>query len=122
MARTWVDIGSIYGGAWIGKAVTRLAVEADARIGATEPLKSVSFWTTVGSTVGVPLVEFFLRKGRLDVLDMALITFGGHISTNLLDYIEKYLIPKSYTEYKPITRSSSFPQEVTTVYRKPEFK
>jgi hypothetical protein len=53
---------------------------------------------------------------------MALITFGGHISTNLLDYIEKYLIPKSYTEYKPITRSSSFPQEVTTVYRKPEFK
>jgi hypothetical protein len=99
MARTWVDIGSIYGGAWIGKAITRLAVELDARF---KDLTSASLWTTIAATVGVPVFELLFRKGRLDVLDLALLTMGGHISTNLLDYIEKKLgVKPKYIEYAP---------------------
>ncbi|MEM2179082.1 MAG: hypothetical protein QW272_09720 [Candidatus Methanomethylicaceae archaeon] len=99
---TLVDIASIYGGNWVGKGISRLVAEADARLGlGPEVYKTASFWTTVAATIGVPLYEWFFRKGRLDALDLILLSIGGQISTNLLDYIEHYLLKKSYPEFAP---------------------
>jgi hypothetical protein len=120
MARSWVDVGAIYGGAWIGKAITRLAVEADAKFGLAD-WKSASFWTTIAATVGVPVYELMFRKGRLDVLDLALLTMGGHISTNLLDYIEKKLgAAVKYVSYAPRVTVTAAPPVTVAAPPKPE--
>ena len=95
---TWREIGLVYGGAHIGRGISKALDQMDAALGATgkKALERPSFWATVAVSVGVPIVaalaERRVRGAAARALLMAGVAAAAAVSTKIWDYIEELLL------------------------------
>jgi hypothetical protein len=92
---TWREIGLVYGGAHIGKGVSKAIDMIDPALGATNKKvwERPSFWTTLAISVGVPVLAAFAEKRVRSRTAKALLAAGAvaaaAVSTKIWDYVEE---------------------------------
>jgi len=92
---TWREIGLVYGGAHIGKGVSKAIDMMDPALGATNKKvwERPSFWTTLAISIGVPALAAFaerrVRSGTAKALLVAGAVAAAAVSTKIWDYVEE---------------------------------
>jgi len=92
---TWREIGLVYGGAHIGKGVSKAIDMIDPALKATNKKvwERPSFWTTLAISIGVPVLATFAEKRVRSRTAKALLVAGAvaaaAVSTKIWDYVEE---------------------------------
>jgi len=92
---TWREIGLVYGGAHIGKGVSKAIDMIDPALNATNKKvwERPSFWTTLAISIGVPvfaaLAEKSVRSWTAKALLAAGVVAAAAVSTKIWDYVEE---------------------------------